>query len=169
MVTLEFAFTLPTVYGAVANHFPFSSSRCKAEKQKSSLARELDDLSERLDEAGGATAAQVELNKKREAELSKLRRDLEEAAIQHDSTLASLKKKHTDAVGEMSEQVDALNKMKQKIEKEKHAKRLQIDEVKGAQDSVANERASIEKQNKLLQGKLQGRKLEGSISGQCHA
>ena len=43
---------------------------------------ELDDLAERLDEAGGATAAQVELNKKREAELAKLRRDLEEAAIQ---------------------------------------------------------------------------------------
>ncbi len=36
----------------------------------------------RLDEAGGATAAQQELNKKREAEVAKLRRDLEEAAIQ---------------------------------------------------------------------------------------
>lgn len=35
-------------------------------------------MSERLDEAGGATAAQIEVNKKREAELSKLRRDLEE-------------------------------------------------------------------------------------------
>jgi len=45
------------------------------------------------------------LNKKREAELSKLRRDLEEAGIQHESILASLKKKHLDAVSEMSEQV----------------------------------------------------------------
>ena len=67
----------------------------------------------------------MELNKKREAELAKLRRDLEEAAIQHESTLASLKKKHVDAVSEMSEQIEQLNKMKQKIEKEKHAKRLQ--------------------------------------------
>ena len=48
----------------------------------------------------------MELNKKREAELAKLRRDLEEAAIQHESTLASLKKKHMDAVSEMSEQID---------------------------------------------------------------
>ena len=45
--------------------------------------------------------------------------------------------------------------MKQKLEKEKHAKRLQIDEVKSAQDTVANERASIEKQNRLLQSQLQ--------------
>ena len=34
-------------------------ARSKAEKQKGSLAMELDDLAERLDEAGGATAAQV--------------------------------------------------------------------------------------------------------------
>merc|ERR1712242_178068 len=129
-------------------------ARSKAEKQKSNLARDMDDLGERLDEAGGATSAQLELNKKREAELAKLRRDLEEATIQHDSTLASLKKKHLDAVAEMSEQIDQLNKMKQKIEKEKHAKRLQIDEIRAAQDTICNEKASVEKQNKLLQNQL---------------
>ena len=115
-------------------------ARSKAEKQKSTIARDLDDLTERLEEAGGATTAQVELNKKREAEIGKLRRDLEEAAIQHDATLASLKKKHLDAVAEMSEQIDQLNKMKQKIEKEKHAKRLQIDEIRAAQDTICNEK-----------------------------
>merc|ERR1719266_2820994 len=129
-------------------------ARSKAEKQKSTLARDLDDLTERLEEAGGATTAQVELNKKREAEIGKLRRDLEEAAIQHDATLASLKKKHLDAVAEMSEQIEQLNKMKQKIEKEKHAKRLQIDEIRAAQDTICNEKASVEKQNKLLQNQL---------------
>merc|ERR1719474_1684516 len=129
-------------------------ARSKAEKQRGTLARELDDLSERLDEAGGATSAQIELNKKREAEIGKLRRDLEEANIQHESTIASLKKKHMDAVAEMSEQVDQLNKMKQKIDKEKHGKRLQIDEVKAASDTVANEKASVEKQNHLLNQQL---------------
>ena len=65
-----------------------------------------------MEEAGGATSAQIELNKKREAELSKLRRDLEEANIQHESSLASLRKKHNDAVAEMGEQIDTLNKLK---------------------------------------------------------
>merc|ERR1719384_907347 len=103
-----------------------------------------------LDEAGGATAAQVELNKKREAEINKLRRDLEEAHIQHESTVQSLKKKHCDATAEMAEQIDQLNKMRSKIEKEKHAKNLQIEEVRAAMDVVANEKATLEKQNRLL-------------------
>merc|ERR1711915_740901 len=129
-------------------------ARTNAEKQRGSLARELDDLTERVEEAGGATMAQVDLNKKREAEIGKLRRDLEESNIQHDGTLVSLKKKNVDATSEMSEQVDQLNKMKQKIEKEKHAKKLQIDEVMGAIDVVANEKASLEKQNSLLNHQL---------------
>ena len=78
------------------------------------MARELEELGERLEEAGGATSAQIELNKKREAELSKLRRDLEEANIQHEGTLANLRKKHNDVVAEMSEQIDQLNKLKAK-------------------------------------------------------
>merc|ERR1712098_171367 len=53
-------------------------ARAKAERQRSDLARELDQLGERLNEAGGATAAQLELNKKREAEVGKLRKDIEE-------------------------------------------------------------------------------------------
>merc|ERR1712024_178215 len=46
-------------------------ARAKAERQRSDLARELDELGERLNEAGGATSAQIELNKKREAEVHK--------------------------------------------------------------------------------------------------
>merc|ERR1719159_2134629 len=81
-------------------------ARAKAERKRSDLARELEELGERLTEAGGATAAQVELNKKREAEIGKLRKDLEEARIQQDSTMLNLKRKHQDAPTEMSEQID---------------------------------------------------------------
>jgi len=57
---------------------------------------------------------QMELNKKREAEVQKLRRDLEEAAIQQEATMLSLRKKHQDAIAEMSEQIEQLNKLKSK-------------------------------------------------------
>merc|ERR1719159_74994 len=67
-------------------------ARSKAERQRSDLARELEQLGERLNEAGGVTAAQRELNKKREAEVQRLRKDLESAQIQQEVTMMSLKK-----------------------------------------------------------------------------
>merc|ERR1712080_620414 len=108
-----------------------------AERQRSDMARELEDLGERLDEAGGATSAQVELNKKREAEVKKLRKDLEEANIQHEATLASLKKKHQDAIQEMSEQTEQLQKMKTKIEKDKS--HIEVVTMKVKQEYLADE------------------------------
>jgi len=129
-------------------------ARAKAERQRSDLARELEELGERLDEAGGATAAQMELNKKREAEVNKLRKDLEEANIQQESVLCNLKKKHQDAIQEMSEQIDQLSKMKSKIEKDKTKIQHEIADARAAADEIARAKASSEKSNKNLIAQL---------------
>ncbi|XP_071547333.1 myosin heavy chain, muscle-like isoform X21 [Panulirus ornatus] len=126
-------------------------ARAKAEKSKTHLGRELEELGERLDEAGGATAAQIELNKKRETELAKLRRDLEESNIQHEAALANLRKKHNDAVGEMSEQIDHLNKMKARAEREKTTLSSELNDARSAADILSNEKAAAEKMTKQLQ------------------
>merc|ERR1711892_1410651 len=81
-------------------------ARAQAERQRSDLSREIDQLGGRLDEAGGATVAQVELNKKRESEIVKLRKDVEEANISSESVLSNMKRKQGDAVLEMTEQID---------------------------------------------------------------
>merc|ERR1719228_2667571 len=125
-------------------------ARAKAERQRSDLSRELESLGERLGEAGGATIAQVELNKKRENEVGKLRKDLQEARIQHESTLLNLKKKHQDAVSEMAEQIDQLSKMKSKIEKDKTQIMHEIQDVRAANDEIGRSKASAEKSNKNL-------------------
>ena len=129
-------------------------ARAKAERQRSDLARELENLGERLAEAGGATSAQVELNKKRESEVTKLRRDLEEAHIYQESTLVSLKKKHQDAIAEMTEQIDQLTKMKGKIEKDKQHIMHEIADVRSATDEVNRSHASAEKSHRTLCSQL---------------
>merc|ERR1719153_308021 len=125
-------------------------ARAKAEKQRSDLAREIDQLGERLDEASGATAAQVELNKKREAEVNKLRKDVEEANIQQESILANLKRKQGDATAEMTEQIDALGKMKSKIEKNKVLIMAEIADARAATDEVMRAQASADMSNKKM-------------------
>ncbi|XP_026523365.1 myosin-1B-like isoform X2 [Notechis scutatus] len=130
------------------------ASRAKAEKQRGDLSRELEEISERLEEAGGATVAQIEMNKKREAEFQKMRRDLEEATLQHEATSAALRKKHADSAAELGEQIDNLQRVKQKLEKEKSELKMEIDDLASNMESVSKAKANLEKICRTLEDQL---------------
>ncbi|KAH0624969.1 hypothetical protein JD844_032932 [Phrynosoma platyrhinos] len=130
------------------------AARAKVEKQRSDLARELEELSERLEEAGGATSAQLEMNKKREAEFLKLRRDLEEATLHYEATAATLRKKHADSMAELGEQVDNLQRVKQKLEKEKSELKLEVDDLSSNMEQLVKGKSNAEKLCRTLEDHL---------------
>ena len=113
------------------------------EKQRSDLSRELEEISERLEEAGGATSVQIEMNKKREAEFLKLRRDLEEATLHHEATAAALRKKQADSTAELGEQIDNLQRVKQKLEKEKSEFKMEVDDLSSNMESIAKSKVKF--------------------------
>merc|ERR1712168_90739 len=107
------------------------NNRAKAEKNRSLLSRDIEDIGNRLAEAGSHTSTQIELNKKREAELAKLKSDLEEANIAHEGTLAALRQKHNNSMSDLGEQIDVLNKNKAKCEKDKSNMERDLAEARG--------------------------------------
>ncbi|KAM7146193.1 myosin-4-like [Macrochelys suwanniensis] len=127
------------------------ASRAKAEKQWGDLSRELEEISERLEEAGGATAVQIEMNKKREAEFQKMCRDLEEATLQHEATAATLRKKHADSTAELGEQIDNLQRVKQKLEKEKSELKMEIDDLASNMETVSKAKSNLEKMCRAIE------------------
>ena len=82
------------------------------------------------------------MNKKREAEFQKLRRDLEESTLQHEATAAALRKKQADSVAELGEQIDNLQRVKQKLEKEKSEYKMEIDDLSSNMEAVAKAKVS---------------------------
>ncbi|CAI5648785.1 unnamed protein product [Oreochromis niloticus] len=128
--------------------------RSKAERQRNDIARELEELGEKLEEAGGASAAQIALNRKREADFLKLRRELEEAGLHHEATAATLRKKHSDMVTELSEQIDALQRVKQKLEKEKAEFRLEADDLAASVEQLSRSKAAVEKMCRVYEDQL---------------
>ncbi|XP_035631544.1 myosin heavy chain, fast skeletal muscle-like [Oncorhynchus keta] len=130
------------------------SARAKVEKQRADLSRELEEISDRLEEAGGATAAQIEMNKKREAEFQKLRRDLEESTLQHEATAAILRKKQADSVAELGEQIDNLQRVKQKLEKEKSEYKMEIDDLSSNMEAVTKTKGNLEKMCRTIEDQL---------------
>merc|ERR1719464_706074 len=118
-------------------------NRGKAEKNRGLLSRDLEDIGTRLEQAGSNTALQIELNKKRESELAKLKSDLEESNIGHEGTLAALRQKHNNSMSELGEQIDSINKNKAKSEKDKISLTTQLEDTKRLGDGEARDRAAL--------------------------
>merc|ERR1711863_55084 len=127
-------------------------NRAKAEKNRSLLSRDIEDLGQKLEDAGNNTSTQIELNKKREAELAKLKAELEESNIAHEGTLAALRQKHNNNMAEMGEQIDSLNKMKGKADKDKAGMERDLQECRAGLDEAMRDRANHERNGKLTQG-----------------
>lgn len=81
-------------------------------------------------------ADQMEINKKREAELQRLRRDLEESSIQSETLAATMRKRHGDVIAELSEQCEALQRTRAKLEKEKQSLRMEVDDLSTSLDGL---------------------------------
>nr|KAG5688419.1 hypothetical protein BaRGS_001201 [Batillaria attramentaria] len=118
--------------------------RVRAEKTVAELSFRLDQLQDSLEEQGSSTSAQIELNKKRESEITKLRRDLELANAQFEATESSLRKRHQESVNDLSDQIDYLSNRKIVAEKEKQTLVVELDGLSGQLDSVTKTKVSLE-------------------------
>ena len=129
-------------------------NRNKAEKNRVTISRDIEDLGEKLEDAGNNTQTQIELNKKREAELLKLKREMEEANISFEGTLASTRSKHNGVISEMGSQIDDLNKGKAKAEADKARLERDLHEVKTSLDAAIRDRQNVEKEGKMTQSQI---------------
>ena len=106
----------------------------KVERERSDLTVQLIGLTERLEEAEGSSESvvrniknwlsnritnnwfgfKVEMNKKRDSELAKLRKLLEDVHLESEETAHHLRQKHQAAIAEMQDQMDQVQKAKNK-------------------------------------------------------
>merc|ERR1719400_2785461 len=129
-------------------------NRAKAEKSRTMLKKDIEDISSRLEEAGSNTATQVELNKKREGELARLKAELEELNIAQEGTLAALRMKHNNTMADLGEQIDSLNGSKVKSEKDKAGLELDLRDARLDLEDAVKGKAELDKQGKLLQAAI---------------
>jgi len=125
-------------------------ARAAAERQRSDLAREMEQLGTRLEEAGGATAAKAAHNKKRESEINKMHADVEEINISNESVISNLKRKQGNAIAELMEEIDAVQKIKAQVDKDKTNIMAEISDCRAATDELMRAQANQEKSNHAL-------------------
>ncbi|PAV73183.1 hypothetical protein WR25_14293 isoform F [Diploscapter pachys] len=155
-------------------------ARQRTERARAEQQAEYDELNEQLEDQVRATAGQVELSKKKDAELAKCKRDLDEASLKFNEQLASLKKKGADSIQELLDQIEQLKKQKERSEKEKNQMQREFDESSAALDAETKARTEMERiakshEVRLLELRLkadeQSRQLHDFISskGRLHS
>lgn len=63
--------------------------------------------------------------------------------MHHEATAATLRKKHADSMAELGEQIDNLQRIKQKLEKEKSELKMEIDDVTINMENVAKAKVTL--------------------------
>uniref|UniRef100_A0A8B9LAH1 Myosin, heavy chain 11b, smooth muscle n=1 Tax=Astyanax mexicanus TaxID=7994 RepID=A0A8B9LAH1_ASTMX len=86
--------------------------RAKTEKARHELGVELEALRTELEDSLDITAAQQELRAKREQEVAMLKKSMEDAGRSHEAQVQDLRQKHTQAVEELSEQLEQSKRVK---------------------------------------------------------
>ncbi|XP_072281665.1 myosin-10-like isoform X5 [Pyxicephalus adspersus] len=131
------------------------AARAKAEKQRRDLGEELEALKSELEDTLDSTAAQQELRTKREQEVTDLKKTIEEEAKVHESQVIEMRQRHTQALEDLSEQLEQSRRFKVNLEKVKQ--------------TLEGENADLVKEVKNLhavkqESEQKRKKLEGQVS-----
>merc|ERR1712142_309599 len=119
--------------------------RRRIDKEKQALQVQIITLSERLTEPEGGAESQLEINRKREAEMSKLRKLLEDVHNESEQQIHTLRTKHQTSMMELQEQIERLSREKEKVVKEKSVMKTEISELYAQIEILQSEKVSIKK------------------------
>jgi len=129
--------------------------RQRVEREKADFSVQVIQLSERIEEVEAGADGQIEINRKRDAELAKLRKLLEDVHMEAEQTQHMLKKKHQEAVVDFQDQIDIITKSKTKVEKEKSKFQTEVyeltDQLEKATLEAANHNKNVKSLNILIQ------------------
>merc|ERR1719357_578384 len=119
--------------------------RRRVEHEKQQLQMQIISLSERLTEAESGSESQLDINRKREAEMAKLRKLLEEVHTESEQQIHTLRTKHQTSMMELQEQIERMSRDKEKVVKEKGVMKTEISELYAQIEILQSEKVSIKK------------------------
>merc|ERR1739844_211112 len=119
--------------------------RHRIEREKHELQQQIINITERLTESESGSACQLDVNRKREAEMTRLGKLLEDVHTESEQTIHALRTKHQTAMMELQEQIESMSRTKEKVVKEKSAMKTEISELYAQIEVLQSEKVSIKK------------------------
>uniref|UniRef100_A0AAZ3R8Z0 Myosin heavy chain 11 n=1 Tax=Oncorhynchus tshawytscha TaxID=74940 RepID=A0AAZ3R8Z0_ONCTS len=150
-------------------------ARNKTEKARRDLGEELEALKSELEDTLDSTATQQELRAKREQEVTLLKKAMDDEGRTHEAQVQEMRQKHTQAVEELTEQLEQskrvksnLDKAKQALEKETSELTVEVRSLTTAKQDVENKKRKVEGQLNELQARFtDSEKQKGELGERC--
>lgn len=140
------------------------AARDRAENRKRDLKEELEALRLELIDSGTNSEAQAEALRKHEAELSNARKQIESDAAAHEAAVAELRKKYNVKVEQLTEQLEAMKRVKVAMESSKSQLEAGNADLTNQLNTALAAKAESEKKRRAIEQKLNDKfmKLEES-------
>merc|ERR1712240_704602 len=126
----------------------------KYAKQAKELMARLEELDEELNIERGSRAKAEKSRTMLKKDIEDIGSHLEELKIAQEGTLAALRMKHNNTMGDLGEQIDSLNGNKVKSEKDKAGLELDLRDARLDLEDAVKGKAELDKTGKLLQGSI---------------
>ncbi|KAK9539701.1 hypothetical protein VZT92_002203 [Zoarces viviparus] len=130
------------------------AARNKAEKIKRDLGEELEALKSELEDTLDTTATQQELRAKREQEVNLLKKAIDDENRTHESQVQEMRQKHTQAVEELTDQLEQSKRVKSTLEKAKQALEKETSDLTIEVRSLNQAKQDGEHKRKKLEGQV---------------
>jgi len=117
----------------------------KVEKEKAEVAAELEALGAALEEAGGATQAQIDIAKKKDGDIAKVKAEMEAAGAEAEAALAAQKSKLNALVAEAQDDAETVKKALAKVSKDKAAVAAEAEDLAGQLEAAKKKGAASAK------------------------
>ncbi|XP_073458727.1 myosin-10-like isoform X4 [Aquarana catesbeiana] len=145
------------------------AARAKAEKQRRDLGEELEALKSELEDTLDSTAAQQELRAKRELEVTDLKKAIEDETKVHESQILEIRQRHTQALEDLSEQLEQSRRFKVNLEKVKQTLESENSDLVKEVKNLHAAKQDSEQKRKKLEGQVSDLQIRVSDSEKIKA
>jgi len=121
---------------------------------------EIIEIKERMEIAEASSLAQTEQIKRKESEIARLKRQIDELQKEQAQVVGDMRKKHQETLDDFGEQLEQMQKAKTKVDREKTKTQQEMDELTTELDIAVKGRNQYELDVKALQSVVSNFKLQ---------
>lgn len=136
------------------------NAHIRTEKELNELRFSFDSLRERLEESENETSVQLEINRRKDQDFLKIKKELETVTSQYEVTETSLKKRHQELLNDLTDQLEKANKNRSKIEKERQQLTIEIESYISQADAASKGKAYSDSKLEALEEQIRKLKFQ---------